>query len=90
MSGGEIEGAILDDGTVVEEAFGDGRQQLGIGKSWSSLVNPGRAGSLRDEDEGVIVVNELAIEIDGKAIAEADLGGRAKGEGGFGLELEGE
>lgn len=90
MSGGEIESAIVDDGTVMEEAFGDTRQQLGFGKSGSSLVNTRRAGSLRDENEGVIVVNKLAIEIDGEAIAEAELGGRAKGGFGLELELEGE
>lgn len=42
--------------------------------SGSDPVDPGRPGSLGDKNEGFLIVNKLAVKIDGYAVGEAVLG----------------
>lgn len=75
VSGDEVEVTVLEDWTVVEEAFGDGSERFGVGETWSGEVNPSGASSLRDENDVVGIIGEVAVEVDGEGVGEAAFGG---------------
>lgn len=76
MGGDEVEAAVLDDGTVVEEAL-PRRGEL----FRSSIImiraveeNAGGAGSVGDVKESIVVIEKVAVVVDGDAVGEAVLG----------------
>lgn len=71
MSGDEIEATISDDGSVVKAASGGGGEQFRGGIGGICEVNSRGAGSFRDEDDGLVVLEELGVEIDGDSVGEA-------------------
>lgn len=76
--------AVVDDRAVVEEASGYIRKFFWTGESRSRQVDTGRSCSLGDEDEGLIVVDEVTVEVDGYGVGEATLGTQSSG----GAELD--
>lgn len=88
MSGDEIDSVVIHDGTVVEKTRGHERERFGRGQPGSGKIKTGRTGSFGDEDDGLVVIEELGIEIERDTVSEAVLWAESGVLLGLGLELE--
>lgn len=73
VGGDEVEAAVVEGGAVMEEALRIGLEALGMSIAATVQKNLSRPGSLGDVNDGVVVIEEVAVEADGSAVGEAVL-----------------